>query len=217
MMERLIWGSLLLLLLSLSSVSAQVFEIDPLAGGVYAAVASPADKAFFNGLFWVGADHAAAIGSCLDPEALTELKSAVATVTEKPLRYCILAPGRSASLAEPPPSSDLALILDWRSWQTLQKAPSPLPFSFLFFRDDLTLELAGRTVTLLAAGKKDEDLMVFIPDEGLLYVAAAKSSDCGRKVSLTPLRKRSAPWQKAQALGAKIIVPACGSLVNSER
>ncbi len=214
MTTRPLWVALFVFFLFSGSASAQTIFIDRLAEGVYATVAPPKGEILFNSLFWIGDEHVAAVGSCLDAEVLAELASVVAAVTDKPLRYCILAHNAASSISDPSLSSDLALILEWNHWQRLRENPSPFFSSFLYFRDELTLDLAGRSVTLLADGRGG-GFKVYLPEEAVLYLAAVKSPDCGRRVRLPALRKRSVPWQAAQQLGADIIVPACGSPVNS--
>ncbi len=211
-MKSLAWSLFFIFVFSWSSASAQGLSVDRLSEGVYAAVSGSSGSPF-NGLFWVGDDYVAGVGNCLDAQTLGELTSAIAAVTDKPLRFCILAPVGVALSADAPPVSEVALIVEFRTWQKVQETHSPLPFSVLYFRDDLALELAGRPVELLASAKGD-DLRIFLPQEAVLYLAAAKSPDCSRKVRLSPLPRRTAPWHKAEQ-GAKIIVPACGSLVNS--
>ncbi len=150
----------------------QSYSVEQLVTGIYAAVARPGSRASSNAFFLVGDAYVVAGGAHMTPEAIADLSAAIAGVTDKPLRYFILAhhhKGYSHIDFDFPPEVDV--IMSWQTWQALDGEVRKTSTPALFYSDGLTLKLAGRTIILTNMGKghTEGDTLVFIPEASVLF------------------------------------------------
>lgn len=150
------------------------FQIEPLAPGIFAAIAIPGGQATSNALFVIGRDYVVAAGAHMSKPVIDDLYKAIAARTDKPLRYFVLAhhhSGYSYVDFDFPPGLDV--VMSWQTWKNLDSEVRKPEFSTLFFNEGLTLKPGGMSVVLTNIGKghTSGDLVVFIPEAEVVFTS----------------------------------------------
>ena len=156
-------------------VSVQAsYVIEPLASNVFAAIAKPGGKASTNALFVIGREYVVAAGAHMTREAITDLYTAIAARTSKPVKYFILAHHHSGYTNidfDFPAGQDV--LMTWQTWRNLDSEVRDPAFPHIFFNDGLTLKPGGVTIILTNIGKghTDGDLVLFIPEADVVFAS----------------------------------------------
>lgn len=88
-MKCIRWLGMLLLLTAPPLAAEQLFDLKPVADGVYAAIAIPATKVNCNGAVIVLDDGVLVVDTHSKPSAARALMEQIKTVTDKPVRYVV--------------------------------------------------------------------------------------------------------------------------------
>ena len=156
-------------------VSVQAsFLIEPLAPGVFAAIAKTGSKATTNALFVIGRDYVVAAGAHMGKQVIRDLYKAIAARTNKPVRYFVLAhhhTGYTYIDFDFPPGQDI--LMSWQTWKNIDTEVRKPEYSSLFFNEGLTLKPGGVSVVLTNIGKghTNGDVVVFIPEAGVVFAS----------------------------------------------
>lgn len=160
---------------AVSVVSVQAsFKIEPLAPGVFAAIAQAGGKATTNALFVIGKDYVVAAGAHMSRPVIDDLYAAIAARTSKPVRYFALThhhTGYSYVDLDFPPGQDV--LMSWQTWKNVDIEIRKPSYTMLFFNEGLTLKPGGMTVVLTNVGKghTNGDLIVYIPEAKVVFAS----------------------------------------------
>ena len=150
------------------------FRIEPLAAGVFAAIARSGGNATTNALFVIGRDYVVAAGAHMTKPVLNDLYAAIAARTDKPIRYFVLAhhhTGYSYVDFDFPAGQDV--LMSWQTWKNIDAEVRKPTYTTLFFNEGLTLKPGGVTVILTNIGKghTDGDMVVYIPEADVVFAS----------------------------------------------
>lgn len=195
------------------------FQIEPLAAGVFAAIAKTGSKATTNALFVIGKDYVIAAGAHMSKPVIDDLYKAIAARTKKPVRYFILAhhhTGYTYVDFDFPPGQDV--LMSWQTWKNIDTEIRKPDFTTMFFNEGLTLKPGGVSVVLTNVGKghTNGDVVVYIPEidvlfaSDLLYINSVGYMGSGYMTD----------WLLAldfmEQIGAKQVIPGYGPVSSSE-
>lgn len=195
------------------------FLIEPLAPGVFAAIAKAGGQATTNAIFVIGKDYVVAAGAHMTRAVIDDLHKAIAARTRKPVRHFVLAhhhTGYTYIDYDFPPGQDV--VMSWQTWKNIDAEVRKPDYSILFFNEGLTLKLGGVSVVLTNIGKghTDGDVVVYIPEAGvvftsdLLYINSVGYMGNGYMTD----------WLLAldflEQVGAKQVVPGYGPVSGTE-
>jgi glyoxylase-like metal-dependent hydrolase (beta-lactamase superfamily II) len=195
------------------------FQIEPLASGVFAAIAKPGSEASTNAIFVIGKEYVVAAGAHMSKTVINDLRKAIAVRTRKPIRYFVLAhhhTGYTYVDFDFPPGQDV--LMSWQTWKNIEAEIRKPDYTSMFFNEGLTLKPGGVSVVLTNIGKghTDGDIVVFIPEaevlfaSDLLYVNSVGYMGNGYMTD----------WLLAldflEQIGAEQIVPGYGPVSDSE-
>lgn len=175
-MVRFIWLMVCALLLIPTAALAQgSYKIERVADGVYAVIAQAGSQATSNAFFVVGDQYVVAGGAHLTQSGAADLVTAIATVTDLPLRYFILPHhhhGYTAVDFDLPAGCEG--VMSVQTWKSLSGEVRALEYPVLFFSEGLTLKIAkDRTVILtnLGRGHSEGDTLVYLPESRTLFTS----------------------------------------------
>ncbi len=195
------------------------FQIQPLAAGVFAAIAQPGSQATTNAIFVIGKEYVVAAGAHMSKAVIDDLYKAISARTRKPVRYFILShhhTGYTYIDFDFPPGQDI--LMSWQTWKNVDAEIRKPEYSSLFFNEGLTLKPGGVSVVLTNIGKghTDGDVVVFIPEaevvfaSDLLYINSVGYMGNGYMTD----------WLLAldflEQIGAEQIVPGYGPVSEAE-
>lgn len=195
------------------------FQIEPLAAGVFAAIAKTGSKATTNALFVIGKDYVIAAGAHMSKPVIDDLYKAIAARTKKPVRYFVLAhhhTGYTYVDFDFPQGQDV--LMSWQTWKNIDAEIRKPDFTSIFFNEGLTLKPGGVSVVLTNVGKghTSGDLVIYIPEvdvlfaSDLLYVNSVGYMGSGYMTD----------WLLAldfmEQIGAKQVIPGYGPVSSSE-
>ena len=89
MRNRIHWSALPLMILAGCAVAQELFDIKPVADGVYAAIAKPAYKTNCNAAVVVLDDSVLVVDTHSKPSAARGLIAQIKTLTDKPVKYVV--------------------------------------------------------------------------------------------------------------------------------
>lgn len=196
------------------------FNIEPLAPGVFAAIAKPDGQATTNALFVIGKDYVVAAGAHMSGQVISDLYKAIAAHTKKPVRYFILThhhTGYNYIDFDFPPGQDV--LMSWQTWKNIDAEVRKPNYSTLFFNEGLTLKPGGVSVVLTNIGKghTNGDVVVYIPEadvvfaSDLLYVGSVGYMGTGYMTD----------WLLAldflEQIGARQVIPGYGPVSDTEK
>lgn len=162
-----------LLIAATPAPGAESYRVERLAEGVYAAIAVAGGGATSNAFFVVGDQYVIAGGAHLSKAGAADLVSAIARVTDRPLRYFILPHhhrGYTAVDFDLPAGCEA--VMSVQTWQILSSEVRSIEYPALFFSEGLTLKAGkGKTVILtnLGKGHADGDTLVYLPESKILF------------------------------------------------
>ena len=162
-----------LLILATPAAGAESYRVERLADGVYAAIAGAGSGATSNAFFVVGDHYVIAGGAHLSKTAATDLVSAIAAVTDLPLRYFVIPHhhrGYTAVDFDLPEGCEA--LMSVQTWQILSSEARAIEYPALFFSEGLTLKAGkGKTVILtnLGKGHADGDTLVYLAESKILF------------------------------------------------
>jgi len=208
-----------LLLLATPAAAQNSFSLEKLSEGVYAAIARAGGQATTNALIVEGEEYAIAAGAHFTREAISDLVTAAASVTSKPIRYFVLAHhhrGYSHIDFDFPPGKDV--LMGWQTWQALDGEVREVAFPALFFGEGLTLKLGKRTVILtnIGGGHTDGDMLLFLPDEEILFASDLFYVRSVGYMGEGHMQEWILALEFMQQLEAKKIVPGYGPVSGTE-
>jgi glyoxylase-like metal-dependent hydrolase (beta-lactamase superfamily II) len=150
------------------------FLIEPLAAGVFAAIAKAGGKATTNALFVIGKDYVIAAGAHMSKPVIDDLYKAIAARTKKPVRYFVLThhhAGYTYVDFDFPPGQDV--LMSWQTWKNIDAEIRNPEYSSLFFNEGLTLKPGGVSVVLTNIGKghTNGDIILYIPEVDVVFAS----------------------------------------------
>ncbi|CAG9266671.1 MBL fold metallo-hydrolase [Paraburkholderia unamae] len=187
--------------------------------------------------FIVGDDGVLVIDTRATPTLARELRDAIASVTDKPVKYVFLTHYHAvrvlgASVFDGATVISSAGTLDWirtrgeadfaseagrfpRLFQGIDEIPG-LTYPHMVFEDTLTLWFGGREIQLrhFGAGHSFGDSVCWLPAERVLFSGDLVENRCGVYAGDGYLRAWSKTLAKLRALDADVLLPGRGAALN---
>lgn len=216
---RLLALPVLFLLLSGTAQAQGSYRIDKLNDRVYAAIARPGMRATSNAFFVVGSNFVAAGGAHMTKEAIADLFAAVAEVTSKPVRYFVLSHhhrGFSHIDFDFPPGVELVMAA--QTWQALTAEVRKSENQKVFFSEGLSLDIGGTTLVLtnLEQGHSKGDLVVYLPQEDILYTGDLLYVRSVGYMGDGHMRSWLMSLDFINTIGARTIIPGFGDVCSAK-
>jgi len=202
-----------------AGVQQNSYDIQPLGGNVFAAIAKIGSQASSNAMFVVGEEYVTAVGAHMTKELIADLYAAVAKLTPKPIRYFILAhhhPGFSYIDFDFPRGQDV--IMAWQAWQDMNAAVRRPEFTAIFFNEGLTIKTGGATVVLtnLGRGHSAGDIVTLIPELGVVFASDLLYVNSVGYMGSGYMREWLLALDFLEELGAEKIIPGTGPVCTVE-
>jgi glyoxylase-like metal-dependent hydrolase (beta-lactamase superfamily II) len=210
----------LLLLASLlaTPVVAANYEIQRVADGVYAAIATPGGKAASNALIIVDGNRVILAGAHFVPEGISELVAEIGKLTTFPLKYIILTHHhRQGSYSDFDFPADAEIITSWQSWQAMAGEPRELKNPLLLVDRSLTLRRWKQSIILnnTDLGHSEGDLFVYLPEAGVLFTSDLVFNDAIGPMGDGHMREWVINLEMLESMEARVVVPGVGGVTNS--
>jgi glyoxylase-like metal-dependent hydrolase (beta-lactamase superfamily II) len=150
------------------------YLLEPLGSQTYAAIAKIGGAATTNAFFVIGKEFVVAAGAHMTKEAIDDLHKVIASVTDRPVKYFILAhhhQGYTHIDYDFPKGEDV--IMSWQSWQSFNKEVRKPEYQTLFFNEGMTIKAGDITVivTVIGRGHTDGDLVVYVPEAEAVFAS----------------------------------------------
>jgi len=211
-------GFLLFLALLLATpVVAANYEIQRVADGVYAAIATPGGKAASNALIIVDGNRVILAGAHFVPEGISELLAEIGKLTTFPLKYIILTHHhRQGSYSDFDFPTDAEIITSWQSWQALAGEPRELKNPLLLVDRSLTLRRWKQSIILnnTDLGHSEGDLFVYLPAAGVLFTSDLVFNDAIGPMGDGHMREWVLNLEMLESMEARVVVPGVGGVTN---
>ncbi len=196
------------------------FLIEPLAPGVFAAIAKTGGKATTNALFVMGRDYVIAAGAHMSKQVTDDLYKAIAARTKKPVRYFVLAhhhTGYTYVDFDFPPGQDV--LMSWQTWKNIDAEVRKPEYSSLFFNEGLTLKPGGVSVVLtnIGRGHTNGDLVIFIPEADVIFASDLLYVDSVGYMGNGYMTDWLLALDFLEQIGAKQIIPGYGPVSDTEK
>ncbi len=194
------------------------YRVEQVADRVYAALARPGGGATSNAFFVIAPEYVVAGGAHMTKQAIDDLVTAIHSVTDKPLRYFILAhhhTGYNSIDFDFPP--DVDLIISWQTWKAMDEEIRAVNRPILFFSDGLTLKLGDQTIILTNMGQAhtEGDTLVFIPEPEILFTSDLVYVDSVGYMGDGHMEDWLLALEFIERLGAKKIIPGYGPVSSN--
>ena len=195
------------------------YDIQPLGGNVFAAIAKIGGQATSNAMFIIGEEYVTAVGAHMTKEVIADLYAEIAYLTPKPIRYFVLAhhhPGFSYIDFDFPRGQDV--IMAWQAWQDMSTAVRRPEFTVLFFNEGLTIKTGGATVVLtnLGRGHSAGDIVTLIPETGVVFASDLLYVNSVGYMGGGYMREWLLALDFLEELGAEKIIPGTGPVCTVE-
>ena len=195
------------------------FTIEPLASGVYAAIAKPSGEATTNAMFIIGRDYVVAMGAHMSRPVIADLYKAIAARTKKPVRYFILAHhhvGYTFVDFDFPQGQDV--IMSWQTWKNIDSENRRPNYSTIFFDEGMTLKPGGVSVILTNIGKghTDGDIIAIIPEAEVVFTSDLLYIDNVGFMGNGFMTDWLLALDFIEQIGAKHIIPGTGPVSRPE-
>ncbi len=195
------------------------YRIEPLAPGVFAAIAQAGGKATTNAMFVVGRDYVVAAGAHMSKQAIDDLYAAIAARTDKPVRYFVLThhhTGYSYIDFDFPPGQDI--LMSWQTFKNLDAEVREATATSLFFNEGLTLKLGDKTVVLTNIGKghTNGDVVVFVPEVDVVFASDLLYIDSVGYMGSGHMTDWLLALDFLGQIGAKQVVPGYGRVSTTD-
>ena len=189
------------------------YAVEQLAENIYAALTLPGGQASSNAFFVVGPEYVVAGGAHMSKEAVNHLVTAIATVTDKPLRHFVLAHhhrGYHHIDYEFPAGVDL--LISWPTWKTMDEEKRKPERPAFFFTDGLTLKLGETTVIMTNMGRahSEGDTLVFFPEAEILFTSDLVYAESVGYLGDGYMEDWLLALEFMERLGAKKVLPGFG-------
>lgn len=189
------------------------YAVEQLAENIYAALTLPGGQASSNAFFVVGPEYVVAGGAHMSKEAVNHLVTAIATVTDKPLRHFVLAHhhrGYHHIDYEFPAGVDL--LISWPTWKTMDEEKRKPERPAFFFTDGLTLKLGETTVIMTNMGRahSEGDTLVFFPEAEILFTSDLVYGESVGYLGDGYMEDWLLALEFIERLGAKQVIPGFG-------
>lgn len=189
------------------------YAVEQLAENIYAALTLPGGQASSNAFFVVGPEYVVAGGAHMSKEAVNHLVTAIATVTNKPLRHFVLAHhhrGYHHIDYEFPDGVDL--LISWPTWKTMDEEKRKPERPAFFFTEGLTLKLGETTIILTNMGQahSEGDTLVFFPEAEILFTSDLVYGESVGYLGDGYMEDWLLALEFIERLGAKKIIPGFG-------
>lgn len=189
------------------------YAVEQLAENIYAALTLPGGQASSNAFFVVGPEYVVAGGAHMSKEAVNHLVTAIATVTDKPLRHFVLAHhhrGYHHIDYEFPAGVDL--LISWPTWKTMDEEKRKPERPAFFFTDGLTLKLGETTVIMTNMGRahSEGDTLVFFPEAEILFTSDLVYGESVGYLGDGYMEDWLLALEFIERLGAKKVIPGFG-------
>ncbi len=150
------------------------WTLEPIDQHIYAALARPQGPARSNAFFIIGQNEVLVGGAHMTSQALEDLITAIAEVTEQPLRTFVLAhhhPASPETDAEFPPG--IEVVMSRQTQQALAEDLQSLPYRAVTYKGQLHLQVGGVDIVLTEVGKghTSGDTLVHLPKAGMVFTS----------------------------------------------
>ena len=205
---------------AVSVVSVQdSFRIEPLAPGVFAAIAMPGSQATTNAMFVIGRDYVVAAGAHMAKVVIDDLYKAIAARTRKPVRYFVLMhhhTGYTYIDFDFPAGQDV--LMSWQTWKNIDAEIRDPDFSTMFFNEGLTLKPGGSSVILTNIGKghTNGDVVLYIPEADVVFASDLLYVDSVGFMGSGYMTDWLLALDFLEQIGAKQVVPGFGPVTDTE-
>lgn len=189
------------------------YAVEQLTANIYAALTLPGGQASSNAFFVVGPEYVVAGGAHMSKEAINHLVTAIATVTDKPLRHFVLAHhhrGYHHIDYEFPAGVDL--LISWPTWKTMDEEKRKPERPAFFFTEGLTLKLGETTVIMTNMGRahSEGDTLVFFPEAEILFTSDLVYAESVGYLGDGYMEDWLLALEFIERLGAKKVIPGFG-------
>ncbi len=195
------------------------FQIEPLAPGVFAAIAKVGGKATTNALFVIGKEYVVAAGAHMSRPVIDDLYKAIAARTDKPVRYFVLAHHHSGYTYvdfDFPPGQDV--VMSWQTWQNIDSEVREAEYSSLFFNEGLTLKPGGISVVLTNIGKghTNGDVIIYVPESDVVFASDLLYIDSIGYMGSGYMTDWLLALDFLEQIGARQVIPGYGPVSRAE-
>lgn len=189
------------------------YTVEQLAENIYAALTLPGGRASSNAFFVVGPEYVVAGGAHMSKEAVNHLVTAIATVTDKPLRHFVLTHHhRGYHHIDYDFPAGVDLLISWPTWRTMDEEKRKPERPAFFFTDGLTLKLGETTVILTNMGRahSEGDTLVFFPEAEILFTSDLAYAESVGYLGDGYMEDWLLALEFIERLGAKKVIPGFG-------
>lgn len=198
------------------------FEVQKLADGVYAAIATPGSKAVSNSGFIVNDSDVVVVDSHISPEAARALQEEIRKVTNKPIRYLALTHKHRDHIGGTTAfGPDVEIISHENTRAAMAEDSAALAAARIptvTFDHRLSFYRPHRTIELLYLGRghTDGDIAVWLPVEKILFTGDLYFNGSAGVMRDAFLRDWVATLEELRALSAQTVVPGHGPVSGNE-
>jgi glyoxylase-like metal-dependent hydrolase (beta-lactamase superfamily II) len=189
------------------------YTVEQLAENIYAALTLPGGRASSNAFFVVGPEYVVAGGAHMSKEAVNHLVTAIATVTDKPLRHFVLTHHhRGYHHIDYDFPAGVDLLISWPTWRTMDEEKRKPERPAFFFTDGLTLKLGETTVIMTNMGRahSEGDTLVFFPEAEILFTSDLAYAESVGYLGDGYMEDWLLALEFIERLGAKKVIPGFG-------
>ena len=206
--------------LPLYQTTAADFEIQKLAEGVYAAIATPGEKAVSNSGFIVNDSEVVVVDSHISPEVARLLQEEIRKLTNKPVRYLAVTHKHRDHVGGTTAFGlgvDIISHENTRAVMAVDTAPA-FRIPTVTFNRKLAFYRANRTIELLYSGRghTDGDIAVWLPEERILFTGDLYFNGTAGVMRDAFLRDWVATLEELRSLSAKTVVPGHGPVSGND-
>lgn len=195
------------------------YTVEQLAENIYAALTLPGGRASSNAFFVVGPEYVVAGGAHMSKEAVNHLVTAIATVTDKPLRHFVLTHHhRGYHHIDYDFPAGVDLLISWPTWRTMDEEKRKPERPAFFFTDGLTLKLGETTVIMTNMGRahSEGDTLVFFPEAEILFTSDLAYAESVGYLGDGYMEDWLLALEFIERLGAKKVIPGFGPLSDNQ-
>jgi len=212
--------SIFILLFSFYKTNAADFEIQKLAEGVYAAIATPGGQAVSNSGFIVNDSEVVVIDSHISPEMARLLLVEIRKVTDKSVRYLALTHKHRDHIGGTTAFGLGVEIISHENTRAVMAMDTAPAFRVptVTFNKKLAFHRPGRTIELLYSGRghTDGDIAVWLPEEEILFTGDLYFNGSAGVMRDGFLRDWVSTLEELRSFSAKTVVPGHGPVSDNE-